>query len=218
MNSLLLLSSRIAPFAAAAGLLAVLGAAPARASVVANSTSFNGVFSSIVSRTGFAEVTGDGTSSNSPVGLVSEHFVYGATSIPDGLGNAGFSGYSIFSTLDGSSTLYANVTGTININSYTGTGTDTFNGAFSTGIFAGASGTAQFNATVPLTPTISVTNNSSVLSTTAAPNITQQFHDGTLIGNFAAVPETSSVVSLGLLLALGVGGVLVARKKASRAA
>ena len=217
MNSLLLLSSRIAPFAAAAGLLAVLGAAPARASVVANSTSFNGVFSAVASLSG-SVVTGDGTSSNSPVGLVSEHFVYGATSIPDGLGNAGFSGYSIFSTLDGSSTLYANVNGTINVNSYSGTGTDTFNGALSTGIFAGASGTAQFNATVPLTPTISVTNNSSVLSTTAAPNITQQFHDGTLIGNFAAVPETSSVVSLGLLLALGVGGVLVARKKASRAA
>ena len=217
MNSVLFTTRRVAPLAAASLVLAVLGAAPARASVVANSTSFNGVFSAVASLSG-SVVTGDGTSSNSPVGLVSEHFVYEATSFPDGLGNAGFSGHSIFSTLDGSSTLYANVTGTININSYTGTGTDTFNGAFSTGIFAGASGTAQFNATVPLTPTISVTNNSSVLSTTAAPNITQQFHDGTLIGNFAAVPETSSVVSLGLLLALGVGGVLVARKKASRAA
>lgn len=212
MNSVLFTTRRVAPLAAASLALAVLGAAPARASVVANSTSFNGVFSAVASLSG-SVVTGDGTSSNSPIGLVTEHFVYEATSLP--VNNvASFAGYSIFSTLDGTSTLYANVAGTVNILTYTGTGTDTFNGAFSTGIFAGASGTAQFNATVPLTPTTLVTTNSPVLSTAAAPNITQQFHDGTLIGSFAAVPETSSVVSLGLLLMLGgLGVVLTARKK-----
>ena len=43
MNFLLLLSSRIAPFAAAAGLLAALGATPAHA-LVASGTPFNGFF------------------------------------------------------------------------------------------------------------------------------------------------------------------------------
>lgn len=38
-----------------------------------------------------------------------------------------------------------------------------------------------------------------------------------ITGSAAAVPEASSTVSLGLLLALGVGGVLVARRKAAKA-
>ena len=117
MNTLLLLSSRVAPFVAASILCAALVSAPARASVVANSTSFNGSFDAVVTQTGTAEVTGDGTSFDSPVGLVSEHFVYDATNYP--VNNVvSFAGYSLFSTLDGTSTLYANVVGTVNILTY----------------------------------------------------------------------------------------------------
>jgi len=214
MNSASLTTRRVAPFAAAAMLLAGLAAVPTQAaSVPVTTTSFNGTFSAIVTQTGTAQVTGDGTSSNSPVGLVSEHFVYNATFFP--INNiVPFAGYSIFSTLDGSSTLYADVAGTVNISNYTCTGTDTFNPTLSTGIFAGATGTAQFNATVPMNSTNAFAA-FSTLGATPTPNITQQFHDGTLTGTFpAAVPETSSVVSLGLLLMLGVGGVvLTARKK-----
>ena len=77
-----------------------------------------------------------------------------------------------------------------------------FSPTLSTGKFAGATGEGQLAATAwnPATGTNThqVTN--------------------AVITSLPAVPETSSVVSLGFLLMLGVGGVLVARKKAARAA
>ncbi len=177
---------RVAPFAAATALIAGLAATPAHAAIVpVTTTSFNGIFSAVVSLVGFS-VVGDGTSSNSPVGLVSEHSVYNAVGGPVN-DIVPFAGYSIFSTLDGSSKLHADVAGTVNISNYTGTGVDTFNGALSTGIFAGASGTAQFNATVPMNAT-TASAAFSTLGTILAPNITQQFHDETLTGTFDAVP------------------------------
>ena len=82
---------------------------------------------------------------------------------------------------------------------YSGTGTDTFSPTLSTGKFAGATGTVTFTATV--------------IDQTAK-TIKDQY-SGSVIIPPAAVPETSSVVSLGLLLMLGVGGaVITARKKA----
>ena len=76
-----------------------------------------------------------------------------------------------------------------------------FSPTLSTGKFAGATGEGQLAATAwnPTTGT-----NTQVT--------------GAVITSLPAVPETSSVVSLGFLLMLGVGGVLVARKKAAPAA
>lgn len=55
--------------------------------------------------------------------------------------------------------------------------------------------------------------------TFVAPGISTSTQDGSLGAtiHFAAVPEASASVSLGLLLALGLGGVVVARKRALRA-
>ena len=197
MNFLLLLSSRIAPYAAAAGLLAALGATPAHA-LVASGTPFNGFFNTTVSSTGPISIGGQGISTNSPLGIVSENFSYTLTSFfVDGNGNYPISGTTQFS--DGTSILYATVIGAINNTNYTGTGTDTFSPTLSTGKFAGATGTATFTATV--------------IDQTAK-TIKDQY-SGSVIIPPAAVPETSSVVSLGLLLMLGLGGAAItARKKA----
>jgi hypothetical protein len=205
---------RVASFAAAAVLLTGLAETPAHAITASpvTTTDFNGAFSAVVTQTGPGEITGDGTSSNSPLGLVSEHFVYTAWDSPI-KNKVPFVGFCIFSTLDGTSTLYASVAGTYDISNYTGRGLDTFNSGSSSGIFKGAYGNATFEATVPM----NIASAFAAFSTSAAgpaPNNTQQFHDGLLTGTFDAVPETSSVVSLGVLLMLGgVGVVLTARKK-----
>ena len=82
---------------------------------------------------------------------------------------------------------------------YSGTGTDTFSPTLSTGKFAGATGPAPFTATV--------------IDQTAK-TIKDQY-SGSVVIPPAAVPETSSIVSLGILLMLGLGGaVITARKKA----
>ena len=200
MNSALFATRRVAPLAAAAGLLAALGATPAHA-LSASGTPFNGFFNTTVSSTGPISIGGLGLSANSPLGIVSENFSYTLTSFfVDGNGNYPISGTTQFS--DGTSILYATVIGAINNTNYTGTGTDTFSPTLSTGKFAGATGTATFTATV--------------IDQTAK-TIKDQY-SGSVIIPPAAVPEASSVVSLALLLMLGVGGVLVARKKAARAA
>ena len=196
VNTLLLLSSRVAPFVAASLVLAVLAATPAHASALSG-TPFNGFFTTTVASAGFS-VTGQGTSTNSPLGITMENFTYSLTSpFKDANGNYPISGTTQFS--DGTSVLYATVIGAINSSNYSGTGTDTFSPTLSTGKFAGATGTVTFTATV--------------IDQTAK-TIKDQY-SGSVIIPPAAVPETSSVVSLGLLLMLGVGGaVITARKKA----
>ena len=200
MNTFLSASTRLAPVAAASLVLAVLAATPANA-LVASGTPFNGFFTTTVATSGIT-ATGAGTSANSPMGITTENFSYTLTSFStDANGNYPVSGTVQFTTTAPGSTvpdvLYANVIGAINISNYTGTGTDTFNPLLSTGMFAGATGTATFNATV---------------INQAAKTINDQYS-----GSFnlpAAVPEASSTVSLGLLLALGLGGVAItARRK-----
>lgn len=211
MNSAFSTTRRVAPLAAAVALLGALGTAPAHALSVGG-TPFTGFFTTTVSTSGFT-ASGSGTSANSPLGIVAESFSYTLTSFPDGSGNATFVGTNQFSDSNSAFTaslvgdnlsaispsiLYANVSGIININDYTGTGTDIFNPTLSTGKFAGATGTAAFTATV---------------INQAAKTIKDQY-SGSVVIPPAAVPETSSVVSLGLLLMLGVGGVVItARKK-----
>ena len=196
MNTLSLLSSRVAPFVAASLVLAVLAATPAHASALSG-TPFNGFFTTTVSSTGPISVGGQGISANSPLGIGTETFSYTLTSFfTDANGNYPISGTTQFS--DGTSVLYATVIGAINSSNYSGTGTDTFSPTLSTGKFAGATGTVTFTATV--------------IDQTAK-TIKDQY-SGSVIIPPAAVPETSSVVSLGLLLMLGVGGVaMTARKK-----
>ena len=74
MNSAFFATRRVAPLAAAAGLLAALGATPAHA-LVASGTPFNGFFNTTVSRTG-SYVTDSGTSTNSPLGIVTESYSF----------------------------------------------------------------------------------------------------------------------------------------------
>ena len=212
VNTLLLLSSRIAPLAAASLVLAVLATTPAHAFALSG-TPFNGFFTTTVNASGFT-ASGTGTSTNSPLGILAESFTYTLTSIPDGNGYASFTGTNQFSDSNSAvtasfmgtntpmfipSTLFANVRGTINVNNYTGYGLDTFDPSKSTGKFAGATGGAEFTATV--------------IDHTAK-TIKDQY-SGSVVIPPAAVPETSSVVSLGILLMLGLGGaVITARKKA----
>ena len=196
VNTLLLLSSRIAPLAAASLVLAVLATTPAHA-LALSGTPFNGFFTTTVATAGFS-VNGQGTSTNSPLSIGTENFNYTPTSVfPDANNNYSILGTTQFS--DGTSILYATVIGTINSTNYTGTGTDTFSPTSSTGKFAGATGTATFTATV--------------IDQTAK-TIKDQY-SGSVVIPPAAVPETSSIVSLGILLMLGLGGaVITARKKA----
>ena len=200
MNTFLSASSRLAPVAAASLVLAVLAATPANA-LVASGTPFNGFFTTTLT-VNVPTATGQGTSTNSPMGITTENFSYTATSFSaDANGNYPVKGTVQFTTTAPGSivpdVLYANVVGLINPGTYAASGTDIFNPLLSTGMFAGATGTATFNATV---------------INQAAKTINDQYS-----GSFnlpAAVPEASSTVSLGLLLALGLGGVAItARRK-----
>ena len=199
MNTFLSASSRLAPVAAASLVLAVLAATPAHA-LVASGTPFNGFFTTTVA-INIPTVTGVGTSANSPMGITTENFSYTLTSFStDANGNYPVKGTVQFTTGTPGITadiLFADVVGLINPGTYAASGTDIFNPLSSTGKFAGATGTATFNAT---------------LINQAAQTINDQYS-----GSFnlpAAVPEASSTVSLGLLLALGLGGVAItARRK-----
>ena len=75
MNYAFFATCRVAPLAAAAGLLAALGATPASASVGSTPIPFNGFFNTTVSRTG-SYATGSGTSTNSPLGIVMESYSF----------------------------------------------------------------------------------------------------------------------------------------------
>ena len=204
MNSAFFATRRVAPLAAAAGLLAALGATPAHA-LVASGTPFNGFFNTTVSRTG-SYVTGSGTSTNSPLGIVTESYSFRDYGNITPEHNENIGGTIQFS--DGSSILYANLginggpVPVMNYYNFDAAVWFTFSPTLSTGKFAGATGEGQLIASIwnPTTHT-----NTHQLS-------------NTVIKSLPAVPETSSVVSLGILLTLGVGGVLAARKKAARAA
>ena len=203
MNYAFLTTRHVAPLAAAAGLLAALGATPAHA-LVASGTPFNGFFNTTVSRTG-SYVTGSGTSTNSPLGIVTESYSFRDYGNITPEHNENIGGTIQFS--DGSSILYA-VLGSdypVPVMNYYNFGAYvpfSFSPTLSTGKFAGATGEGQLIASIwnPTTHT-----NTHQLS-------------NTVIKSLPAVPETSSVVSLGILLTLGVSGVLAARKKAARAA
>ena len=203
MNYAFFTTRRVAPLAAAAGLLAALGATPAHA-LVASGTPFNGFFNTTVSRTG-SYVTGSGTSTNSPLGIVTESYSFRDYGNITPEHNENIGGTIQFS--DGSSILYA-VLGSdypVPVMNYYNFGAYvpfSFSPTLSTGKFAGATGEGQLIASVWNSVTHTNTHQIS----------------NTVIKSLPAVPETSSVVSLGILLTLGVGGVLVARKKAARAA
>ena len=203
MNYAFLTTRHVAPLAAAAGLLAALGATPAHA-LVASGTPFNGFFNPTVSRTG-SYVTGSGTSTNSPLGIVTESYSFRDYGNITPEHNENIGGTIQFS--DGSSILYA-VLGSdypVPVMNYYNFGAYvpfSFSPTLSTGKFAGATGEGQLIA--------SVWNSATGTNTHQLSN--------TVIMSLPAVPETSSVVSLGILLTLGVGGVLAARKKAARAA
>jgi len=199
MNYAFLTTRRVAPLAATAVLLAAFGATPAHA-LVASGTPFNGFFNTTVSRTG-SYVTGSGTSTNSPLGIVTESYSFRDYGNITPEHNENFGGTIQFS--DGTSTLYAVLRSdypipTMNVNNYGAYVSFTFSPTLSTGKFAGATGEGLLIASIwnPTTHT-----NTHQLS-------------NTVIKSLPAVPETSSVVSLGILLMLGVGGVvLTARKK-----
>ena len=204
VNTLLLLSRRAAPLAATAVLLAAFGATPASASVGSTPIPFNGFFNTTVSRTG-SYATGSGTSTNSPLGIVMESYSFRDYGNLTPEHNGLIDGTIQFS--DGSSILYAVVVRNdvidpamnyYNFNAYV---PYIFSPTLSTGKFAGATGDGILTAT-------------SWNSATG----TNTHVTGAVIRSLPAVPETSSVVSLGILLTLGVGGVLAARKKAARAA
>ena len=203
MNYAFFTTRRVAPLASAAGLLAALGATPAHA-LVASGTPFNGFFNTTVSRTG-SYVTGSGTSTNSPLGIVTESYSFRDYGNITPEHNENIGGTIQFS--DGSSILYA-VLGSdypVPVMNYYNFGAYvpfSFSPTLSTGKFAGATGEGQLIA--------SVWNSATGTNTHQLSN--------TVIKSLPAVPETSSVVSLGILLTLGVGGVLAARKKAARAA
>ena len=204
MNYAFLTTRHVATFAATAVLLAALGATPAHA-LVASGTPFNGFFNTTVSRTG-SYATGTGTSTNSPLGIVTESYSFRDYGNLTPEHNGLIDGTIQFS--DGNSILYAVVVRTdyidpamnyYNFNAYV---PFIFSPTLSTGKFAGATGEGQLIA--------SVWNSATGTNTHQLSN--------TVIKSLPAVPETSSVVSLGILLTLGVGGVLAARKKAARAA
>jgi len=203
MNYAFFTTRRVAPLAAAAGLLAALGATPAHA-LVASGTPFNGFFNTTVSRTG-SYATGSGTSTNSPLGIVTESYSFRDYGNITPEHNENIGGTIQFS--DGSSILYA-VLGSdypVPVMNYYNFGAYvpfSFSPTLSTGKFAGATGEGQLIA--------SVWNSATGTNTHQLSN--------TVIMSLPAVPETSSVVSLGILLTLGVSGVLAARKKAARAA
>ena len=203
MNYAFLTTRHVAPLAAAAGLLAALGATPAHA-LVASGTPFNGFFNTTVSRTG-SYATGSGTSTNSPLGIVTESYSFRDYGNITPEHNENIGGTIQFS--DGSSILYA-VLGSdypVPVMNYYNFGAYvpfSFSPTLSTGKFAGATGEGQLIA--------SVWNSATGTNTHQLSN--------TVIMSLPAVPETSSVVSLGILLTLGVSGVLAARKKAARAA
>ena len=203
MNYAFFATCRVAPLAAAAGLLAALGATPAHA-LVASGTPFNGFFNTTVSRTG-SYVTGSGTSTNSPLGIVTESYSFRDYGNITPEHNENIGGTIQFS--DGSSILYA-VLGSdypVPVMNYYNFGAYvpfSFSPTLSTGKFAGATGEGQLIASVWNSVTHTNTHQIS----------------NTVIKSLPAVPETSSVVSLGILLTLGVSGVLAARKKAARAA
>ena len=203
MNYAFLTTRHVATFAATAVLLAAFGATPAHA-LVASGTPFNGFFNTTVSRTG-SYVTGSGTSTNSPLGIVTESYSFRDYGNLTPEHNGLIDGTIQFS--DGNSILYAVVVRNdvidpamnyYNFNAYV---PYIFSPTLSTGKFAGATGDGILTAT-------------SWNSATG----TNTHVTGAVIMSLPAVPETSSVVSLGILLTLGVGGVLAARKKAARAA
>ena len=203
MNYAFLTTSHVATFAATAVLLAAFGATPAHA-LVASGTPFNGFFNTTVSRTG-SYATGSGTSTNSPLGIVTESYSFHDYGNITPEHNENIGGTIQFS--DGSSILYA-VLGSdypVPVMNYYNFGAYvpfSFSPTLSTGKFAGATGEGQLIA--------SVWNSATGTNTHQLSN--------TVIMSLPAVPETSSVVSLGILLTLGVSGVLAARKKAARAA
>ena len=203
MNYAFFTTRRVAPLAAAAGLLVAFGATPAHA-LVASGTPFNGFFNTTVSRTG-SYATGSGTSTNSPLGIVTESYSFHDYGNITPEHNENIGGTIQFS--DGSSILYA-VLGSdypVPVMNYYNFGAYvpfSFSPTLSTGKFAGATGEGQLIA--------SVWNSATGTNTHQLSN--------TVIMSLPAVPETSSVVSLGILLTLGVSGVLAARKKAARAA
>ena len=203
MNYAFFTTRRVAPLAAAAGLLVAFGATPAHA-LVASGTPFNGFFNTTVSRTG-SYATGSGTSTNSPLGIVTESYSFHDYGNITPEHNENIGGTIQFS--DGSSILYA-VLGSdypVPVMNYYNFGAYvpfSFSPTLSTGKFAGATGEGQLIASVWNSVTHTNTHQIS----------------NTVIKSLPAVPETSSVVSLGILLTLGVSGVLAARKKAARAA
>ena len=204
MNYAFLTTRHVATFAATAVLLAAFGATPASASVGSTPIPFNGFFNTTVSRTG-SYATGSGTSTNSPLGIVTESYSFRDYGNITPEHNENIGGTIQFS--DGSSILYA-VLGSdypVPVMNYYNFGAYvpfSFSPTLSTGKFAGATGEGQLIA--------SVWNSATGTNTHQLSN--------TVIMSLPAVPETSSVVSLGTLLTLGVGGVLAARKKAARAA
>ena len=203
MNYAFFTTRRVAPLAAAAGLLAALGATPAHA-LVASGTPFNGFFNTTVSRTG-SYVTGSGTSTNSPLGIVTESYSFRDYGNITPEHNENIGGTIQFS--DGTSILYAVLRSdypisTMNVDNYGAGVYFVFSPTLSTGKFAGATGEGNLFA--------------SIWNPTTHTN-THQLNNAVIM-SLPAVPEASSVVSLGILLTLGVGGVLAARKKAARAA
>ena len=201
MNYAFFTTRHVATFAATAVLLAAFGATPAHA-LVASGTPFNGFFNTTVSRTG-SYATGSGTSTNSPLGIVTESYSFRDYGNLTPEHNGLIDGTIQFS--DGSSILYAVVVRTdvidptmnyYNFNAYV---PFIFSPTLSTGKFAGATGHGLLTATAwnPATGTNThqVTN--------------------AVITSLPAVPETSSVVSLGLLLMLGVGGIAFAARRKS---
>ena len=204
MNYAFLTTRHVATFAATAVLLAAFGATPASASVGSTPIPFNGFFNTTVSRTD-NYVTGTGISTNSPLGIVTESYSFRDYGNVTRERNENIGGTIQFS--DGTSILYAVLRSdypisTMNVDNYGAGVYFVFSPTLSTGKFAGATGEGNLFA--------------SNWNPTTHTN-THQLNNAVIM-SLPAVPETSSVVSLGLLLMLGVGGVMVARKKAARAA
>ena len=204
MNYAFLTTRHVATFAATAVLLAAFGATPASASVGSTPIPFNGFFNTTVSRTD-NYVTGTGISTNSPLGIVTESYSFRDYGNVTRERNENIGGTIQFS--DGSSILYAVLRSdypipTMNIDNYGAGVYFVFSPTLSTGKFAGATGEGNLFA--------------SIWNPTTHTN-THQLNNAVIM-SLPAVPETSSVVSLGILLTLGVSGVLAARKKAARAA
>ena len=203
MNSELVTTRRAVPFAAI--LLTALAAVPASASGGPAPIPITGVFNTTVSRNG-QFVTGTGTSTNLPLGIMTETYSFRDYGNLTPEHNGLIDGTIQFS--DGSSILYAVLSSgypepVMNYYNFGAYVPFTFSPTLSTGKFAGATGDGLIIASIwnPATST-----NTHQLSNTVITSLP------------AAVPEASTTVSLGLLLMLGLGGILVARKKAARAA